>query len=270
MPVSSQARHIKINNDLLVKVVGKQRNENEGFGPLLIHNRRLENLMLDDCGPLFCKSIRRFSLPAAKTKPEDNEISTPRCAFVPKLCFPANSGSLANRFSVSPSIMRGTPNRRNSVTEPLKPNMCARGSALAPRDVAKPPPQTARPARAMSAGAVRGVHYSRPVSAASLPQPLAASLLQPRLLRSSAALATDRSGLASAGRRGWQLYLRPRVVPMPLSARLSSPHTPPPMQASPIPCDAPHPVPPGGDAAEHGGVELRGMEDLLFDFVSVE
>ena len=275
MPVSSQARHLKISNDLLVKVVGKQRNENEGFGPSLIHNRRLENLVLEanDCGPLFCKSIRRFSLPAEKIKSEENENSTPRSTVVPKLCFSPNSGTHPGRSSASPSIIRGKPNLRSSVTEPLNPNMCARGSALATRDAAKPPPQTARPARATSAGAVRGVHYSRPVSAANEPQPHAISLLQPRLLRPPAGFATDRSGLASAsaGRRGWQLHLRPRVVPMPLSARLPSPRTPPPMRSATPPCDAPRPVPaPGGDAAERVEGELRSVEDLLFDFVSVE
>ena len=68
-----------------------------------------------------------------------------------------------------------------------------------------------------------------------------------------------------------QLYLRPRAVPTPLSARIPSQHASPPMHATTPPFDppAPAPLPLGGDGAEHGAGEVRAMEDLLFDFVSL-
>lgn len=250
--------------------MGKQRNENEGFGPYLLHNRRLETLMsaANDFSPIFCKALRRLSLPSEKL--EQDDATTPRNISIPKLLLSPN----VHGTRPQSGVYRSTPSRRHSVAEPQDLNICARGSAIITREAHKP--ESTRPPRIWSAGAVRGVYYSRPVSLATPPpQVESGRRASPshRLRAPLLPLSSDRGGHSTERlRAGAQLILRPRVTSIPLSARHATMQPSPPQQSAPA--TARHADEWPSDA------ELQGpsrdsepapvlADDLVFDYVSL-
>ena len=227
MPVSSQARHVKISSEILSEAIGK-RHQNEGYGPNLLHSRRLDNLMAaaNNCkingSPLLCRTIRRLSLAPEKISDEGN---TPR---------KQTNKSLSNiGRPQSSSVVRGNTHRRHSTAEPIDLKMCALGSALGTREIPKFD-HSPRPPRSWSAGTARGVHYSQPVSF------MATAILAEDGVRSSPSNRlrvpllplTSEQARASSGRRANALlFLRARTVPMALSTRHATPPQPPALQS---------------------------------------
>jgi hypothetical protein len=276
MPVSSQARHIKISNDILSQAIGKHRSETEGFGPFLLQNRRLENLMSTASGnsPIFCRALRRLTLPVDHIEPEN--VSSPKRSVMPKLLLSPSVNGINGIRPQSASVYRGTPNRSNSVTEPLELDMCARGSALLARETHKPC-QGTRMSRTWSAGAVKGVHYSRPVSATNSSSPKEGAPRQIQSQRPRAPLLnlhSERRG--EQAKLGAQLHLRPRIVSMPLSARQGGQAA---MQPSPSHHNPPfpsilaeEPAPDGlSPSRDPAGPKAGALppDDMVFDYVSL-